>query len=113
MPLSSKYAIGERPRSGLHPSPWRGWGRHRQIQAPSFAGVAVPTEGGGRTKQVLAHTLNTSTGVGVEGQRQVDLCGFESSLVYRESSRTARAIRKNPVSSPPPTKRRQELRLED
>ena len=31
-------------------------------------------------------------------QRQVDLCEFEASLVYRASSRTARAIQRNPVS---------------
>jgi hypothetical protein len=31
-------------------------------------------------------------------QRQVDLCEFEASLVYRVSSRTARATQRNPVS---------------
>jgi hypothetical protein len=31
-------------------------------------------------------------------QRQVDLCKFEASLVYRVSSRTARATQTNPVS---------------
>ena len=30
-------------------------------------------------------------------QRQVDLCEFEASLVYRVSSRTARATQRNPV----------------
>ena len=30
-------------------------------------------------------------------QRQVDLCGFEVSLVYRMSSRPARATQRNPV----------------
>jgi hypothetical protein len=30
-------------------------------------------------------------------QRQVDLCGFEASLVYRASSRTARATQRNPL----------------
>ena len=30
-------------------------------------------------------------------QRQVDLCELEASLVYRVSSRTARAIQRNPV----------------
>jgi hypothetical protein len=33
------------------------------------------------------HTFSPSTGK----QRQVDLCEFEASLVYRASSRTARA----------------------
>jgi hypothetical protein len=32
-------------------------------------------------------------------QRQVDLCGFKASLVYRASSRTARATERNPVST--------------
>ena len=31
-------------------------------------------------------------------QRQADLCEFKASLVYRESSRTARATQRNPVS---------------
>jgi hypothetical protein len=31
-------------------------------------------------------------------QRQVDLCEFEASLVYRVSSRTARDTQRNPVS---------------
>ena len=36
-------------------------------------------------------------------QRQVDLCEFKASLVYRESSRTARTVtQRNPVSIPPP-----------
>ena len=30
-------------------------------------------------------------------QKQVDLCEFEDSLVYRESSRTARTTQQNPV----------------
>ena len=30
-------------------------------------------------------------------QRQVDLCEFEASLVYRVSSRTTKAIQRNPV----------------
>ena len=30
--------------------------------------------------------------------KQVDLCEFKASLVYRVSSRTARAIQRNPVS---------------
>ena len=34
-------------------------------------------------------------------QRQVDLCELEVSLVYRVSSRTARAIQRNPVSTHP------------
>ena len=31
-------------------------------------------------------------------QRKVDLCEFETSLVYRASSRTARATQRSPVS---------------
>ena len=31
-------------------------------------------------------------------QRQVDLCQFEASLVYRVSSRAARTTQRNPVS---------------
>jgi hypothetical protein len=31
-------------------------------------------------------------------QRQADFCVLEASLVYRVSSRTARAIQRNPVS---------------
>jgi hypothetical protein len=30
-------------------------------------------------------------------QREADLCGFEASLVYGASSRTARATQRNPV----------------
>ena len=30
-------------------------------------------------------------------QRQVDLCEFKASLVYRGSSRTAKATQRNPV----------------
>jgi hypothetical protein len=33
---------------------------------------------------------------------------FEASLVYRVSSRTARAIQRNPVSNPPPPQKRKE-----
>jgi hypothetical protein len=32
----------------------------------------------------------------------VDQCEFEASLVYRVSSRTARATQRNPVLNPPP-----------
>ena len=35
-------------------------------------------------------------------QRQADLCEFEASLVYKASSRTARATQRNPVSNPTP-----------
>ena len=44
---------------------------------------------------VAVHTFNPST---QEAEKQVDLCEFEASLVYRESSRTARATQRNPVS---------------
>jgi hypothetical protein len=39
-------------------------------------------------------------------QRQADICEFEASLVYRVSSRAARATQRNPVSKKPspPTK---------
>ena len=40
----------------------------------------------------------------LQRQRQVDLCEFETSLVYRASSRIARATQKNPVSKTKPTK---------
>ena len=36
-----------------------------------------------------AHAFNS-------GQRQVDLCEFEASLVYSKSFRTARATQRNP-----------------
>jgi hypothetical protein len=37
-------------------------------------------------------------------QRQVDLCEFKASVVYRVSSRTARATQRNPVSKNKKTK---------
>ena len=40
-------------------------------------------------------------------QRQADLCELEVSLVYRVSSRTARATQRNPVSK----KERQQMQL--
>ena len=42
---------------------------------------------------VVAHILIPAFG----RQRQADLCEFETSLVYRASSRTARATQRNPV----------------
>ena len=45
-------------------------------------------------KPLVAHTLNPNTW----GQTQADLYEFEASLVYRVSSRTARATQRNPVS---------------
>ena len=40
-------------------------------------------------------------------QRQVDLCEFETSLVYRARSRTARAVtQRNPVSKTITTKKK-------
>jgi hypothetical protein len=46
---------------------------------------------------VVAHAFNPSTweAVGGRGRR---ISEFEASLVYRVSSRTARAIQRNPVS---------------
>ncbi|EGW07661.1 hypothetical protein I79_013644 [Cricetulus griseus] len=47
----------------------------------------------------MVHTFNPST----RGrQRQEDLCEFKASLVYRASSRTARATQRNSVSRSPP-----------
>jgi hypothetical protein len=42
---------------------------------------------------VVVHTFNPS----IQTQRQVDLCELEASLVYRMSSRRARATQRNPV----------------
>ena len=44
---------------------------------------------------VVAHTCNPST----LGGRGRQIPEFEASLVYRVSSRTARAIQRNPVSN--------------
>jgi hypothetical protein len=44
---------------------------------------------------VVAHTFNPSTHSGGIGRQ---ISEFEASLVYRVSSRTARAIQRNPVS---------------
>ena len=41
----------------------------------------------------MAHPFNPST-----RQRQVDLCEFKASLVFRVSSSTARTTHRNPVS---------------
>ena len=38
-------------------------------------------------------------------QRQMGLCEFEASLVYRASSRTVRATQRNPVSKNKQTKK--------
>ena len=43
---------------------------------------------------MVAHAFNSST----RRERQVDLCEFKASLVYRASSRTARATQRNPLS---------------
>jgi len=49
---------------------------------------------------MVVHAFNPSTGVGVGvEQRQEDLCKFVASLVYKVSSRTARAVaQRNPFS---------------
>ena len=44
---------------------------------------------------VVAHTFNPSTWI---WERQVDLFEFKVNLVYRESSRTARATHRNLIS---------------
>ena len=41
---------------------------------------------------------HTSLILALGRQRQEDLCEFEASLVYRASSKTARATQRNPVS---------------
>ena len=46
-----------------------------------------------RVVVVVVHTFNFS----IQRQRQVDVCEFEASLVYRVSSRTVRATQRNPV----------------
>jgi hypothetical protein len=38
---------------------------------------------------------------------------FEASLVYKVSSRTARAIQRNPVSNPPPKKKKRKEEEEE
>jgi hypothetical protein len=52
------------------------------------------------------HAFNPSIG----RQRQEDLCEFEASLVYRVSSKTARAIQRNPVLQNKETNQQQEAR---
>jgi hypothetical protein len=47
---------------------------------------------------VVAHAFNPSTWGWGWRQRQEDLCEFEASLVYRASSRTARATQRISVS---------------
>jgi hypothetical protein len=51
---------------------------------------------------VVAHTFNPSTSGG-RGRR---ISEFETSLVYKVSSRTARAIQRNPVSKKPNKKQK-------
>ena len=47
--------------------------------------------------------------LGLSGQRQAHLCEFEASLVYRASSRTARAVtERNPVSKQNNNKNKQQ-----
>jgi hypothetical protein len=62
-----------------------------------------------RTPGVMVHTFNPSTWQRGRG-RQISL--FKASLVYRVSSRTARAIQRNPVSKnqKPKTKPKQSKR---
>jgi hypothetical protein len=52
---------------------------------------------------VVAHTFNPST-PGGRGRR---ISKFEASLVYKVSSRTARAIQRNPVSKKKKKKRKE------
>jgi hypothetical protein len=46
-------------------------------------------------------------------QRQVDLCEFEASLVYKGSSRTVRATQRNPVSKGKQKQKQKKKCLED
>jgi hypothetical protein len=55
---------------------------------------------------VVAHAFNPSTGRGVGwGRRGRWISEFEASLVYKVSSRTARAIQRNRLDPPPPPKK--------
>ena len=45
----------------------------------------------------MAGWCTTSTAA-LRKQRQADLCEFKASLVYKSSSRRARATRRNPIS---------------
>ena len=45
-------------------------------------------------------------------QRQVDLCEFEASLVYRASSRTIKATQRNPVSKQSKTRHHEAIALD-
>ena len=45
-------------------------------------------------------------------QRQVILCEFEASLIYRVSSRTARAPLRNPISERQKKKKKEKCDLE-
>ena len=55
------------------------------------------------SRAVLAHACNPST----LGGRSRRMSEFEASLVYRVSSRTSRAIQRNPVSKKPNPKTKQ------
>jgi hypothetical protein len=51
-------------------------------------------------------------GPALRKQRQADLCEFKGSLIYRVSSRTARAVtQRNPVSKKKKKKRKREQPL--
>ena len=53
---------------------------------------------------MVVHSFNPST---LEGE--VALCEFEANLAYRESSRTARATQRNPVSKKNKNKNKTQL----
>ena len=58
---------------------------------------------GRMTQAVVAHAFNPST----QRERQVDLCEFEASLVYRVRARTgSQATERNPVSNNQKTKQK-------
>ena len=50
-----------------------------------------------KTKKIAGQWQHTTSITAFVKQRQVGLCEFEASLVYRVSSRIARATQRNPV----------------
>jgi hypothetical protein len=58
-----------------------------------------------RSQAVVAHAFNPCTG----GGRGRWISEFEASLVYRVSSRTAKATQKNPVSKTKTKKERKKI----
>ena len=67
--------------------------RHRPV-TPAFRRQMQEDQKSKVSRAVVVHACNPST-LGGRGRR---ISEFEASLVYRVSSRTARAIQRNPVS---------------